>query len=245
MSEHTILVVEDEPSLLLTLEDRLRSEGYGVVTAEDGLSGEEAARQGARDGTVDLLVLDLNLPQKNGLDVCRDLRAAGVDLPILMLTARGEVTDRVVGLKLGADDYLSKPFDMLELLARIEALLRRESRRGTSPTVASSPSADGKAAFGEGDSLVEVDFDAAEVRKGGEPVELSALELRLLRYFVEHPGKVHSRDRLLDEVWGYDATPVTRTVDVHVSSLRQKIEDVPARPRHVVTVHGRGYKFVR
>lgn len=224
-----VLLIEDEPSLVLTLRDRLESEGYEVESVAEGPAGEERAKS----GEFDVVVLDLNLPGKNGLDVCRDLRARGFDTPILMLTARGDVTDRVVGLKLGADDYLPKPFDMLELLARLEALLRRRPVPG-------GRTAEGKVAFGD----VQVDFGAAEVTRGGEAVELSALEWRLLRYLVEHPGRVLARDLLLDEVWGYEATPVTRTVDVHISSLRQKIEDRPSHPKHIVTVHGQGYKFV-
>lgn len=225
--KYKLLLIEDEPSLLLTLEDRLRAEGYEVATESDGQAGyERAARE-----TFDLLLLDLHLPGKNGLDICRDLRREGRDLPILMLTARGQVVDKVVGLKLGADDYLTKPFDTLELLARLEALLRRGRGKATAA-----------ARFGFGD--VEVDFEAAEVKKAHRPVELSALELRLLRYFLERRGKVVSRDELLDKVWGYDSSSMTRTVDVHVSSLRQKIEDQPGKPRHLITVHGQGYKFV-
>ncbi|MDA8017325.1 MAG: response regulator transcription factor [Thermoanaerobaculia bacterium] len=224
-----ILIIEDEPSLVLTLRDRLESEGYDVVAAADGATGEEKAAE----GSFDVIILDLNLPGKNGLDVCRDLRGRGVETPVLMLTARGDVTDRVVGLKLGADDYLPKPFDMLELLARLEALYRRRP-------VSAKPGPDGQAAFGD----VRVDFDGAVVTRGGEELELSALEWRLLRYLVDHPDRVLPRDLLLDEVWGYEATPVTRTVDVHVSSLRQKIEEKPSHPRHIVTVHGQGYKFV-
>ncbi|MEM9555395.1 MAG: response regulator transcription factor [Acidobacteriota bacterium] len=227
MSRARILLVEDEPSLTLTLGDRLRAEGYEVATERDGARGEERARA----GNVDLVVLDLNLPTKNGLDICRDLRRDGVTTPILMLTARADVVDRIVGLKLGADDYLPKPFDTLELLARIEALLRRAPDSFTGGE---------RVRFGD----LRIDFAGAEVVRGEEPIDLSTLELRLLRYFVEHPGKVLSRDELLDKVWGYDATPVTRTVDVHVASLRQKIESVPSKPRHLLTVHGRGYKFV-
>lgn len=223
-----ILLVEDEPSLVLTLGDRLRAEGYEVIVAEDGEQGFLLASE----QRFDLLVLDLNLPKKNGLDVCRDLRQRSVETPILMLTARADVVDKVVGLKLGADDYLTKPFENLELMARIEALLRRApSLRGASP---------GHAQFAD----IRVDFEAAEVTKGGIKLELSALELRLLQYFVEHKNKVLSRNQLLDEVWGYDATPVTRTVDVHVAALRQKLEDVAAKPKLLLTVHGRGYKFV-
>ena len=222
-----ILLIEDEPSLVLTLEDRLRSEGYEVHIANDGLDGYGRALA----EHFDLLLLDLHLPSKGGLDICRDLRREGRDLPILMLTARGQVVDKVVGLKLGADDYLAKPFDMMELAARLEVLLRR-GRAG-------SPAAS-RFSFGD----VVVDFEAAEVKKAGRPVELSALELRLLRHLLDRRGKVVSRDELLDKVWGYDSSSMTRTVDVHVSSLRQKIEDQSGKPRHLITIHGQGYKFV-
>ena len=223
-----ILLVEDEESLILTMQDRLTSEGYDVTVATDG----EAALDAATRRAFDCVLLDVALPKKNGFDVCRDLRQRGVQTPILMLTARGQVIDRVLGLKLGADDYVTKPFEMAELLARIEALLRRSRT-----LVASSADA---YAFGE----VEVDFRRAEVKRDGQPVELSVLELKLLRYLVEHRGSVLTRDELLEKVWGYDATPVTRTVDVHVASLRQKLETNPARPEFIVTVHGMGYKFL-
>ncbi|MEM6792799.1 MAG: response regulator transcription factor [Acidobacteriota bacterium] len=223
-----ILIVEDEPALAMTLEDRLRSEGFAVTACEDG---EEGYRQ-ALEGSFDLLILDLNLPGKNGLDICRDLRQRSVATPILMLTARADLVDKVLGLKLGADDYLTKPFEHMELTARVEALLRRAPGLGSAKART--------AVFGD----VQVDFEAAEVRKAGRGVELSALELRLLEYLLENRGRVLSRERLLDDVWGYDAMPVTRTVDVHVASLRQKIEEVPSKPRFLVTVHGRGYKFL-
>jgi two-component system alkaline phosphatase synthesis response regulator PhoP len=226
--QRRILLVEDEESLILTLQDRLESEGYDVTVARDG---ETALEAGSRNG-FDGIVLDVSLPRRNGFDVCRDLRTRGVQTPILMLTARGQLIDRVLGLKLGADDYLTKPFEMLELLARIEALLRRAR------TLTAS-SADAYA-FG----TVEVDFRRAEVRRANVPVDLSALELKLLRYLVEHRGSVLTRDELLEKVWGYDATPVTRTVDVHIGSLRQKLELNPARPEFILTVHGLGYKFV-
>lgn len=221
-----ILVVEDEAALRLSLSDRLRSEGYEVAVAADGDEGYRRAREEA----FDLVVLDVMLPGRSGFDVCRDLRQEGVATPILMLTARGEVIDRVLGLKLGADDYLMKPFDSLELAARIEALLRR----------AQPDTESGSFAFGD----VRVDFRRMEVTRGGEPVELSALEFRLLRFFVEHRGEALSRDRLLDEVWGYGADVYSRTVDQHVATLRPKVEVDPRRPRHIVTVHGVGYKFV-
>ena len=230
MASERILLVEDEPALVLSLTDRLESEGYAVDAAADGETGLDRA-----GGGYDLIILDLMLPGKSGLDVCRDLRQRGVATPILMLTARGQVVDKVVGLKLGADDYLTKPFDMMELLARIEALLRRARAAAGSPVPTS-----GAYAFGD----VEADFRRAEITRGGEPVELSALEYKLLRYFVEHRGELLGRDVLLDEVWGYDATPQTRTVDVHVASLRHKLEPEPSRPRYIVTVHGLGYKFV-
>jgi two-component system alkaline phosphatase synthesis response regulator PhoP len=221
-----ILVVEDEPGLVLTLSDRLRSEGHEIEVATDG----NAAFEAARAGSFDLVVLDIALPKRSGLDVCRDLRREGVDTPILMLTARAELTDKVVGLKLGADDYLTKPFEMMELLARVEALLRRSGRALVGP---------GAYAFGD----VRVDFRKAEVYRSGEAVALSALEYKLLAYFIERRGVVLSRDELLDRVWGYEATPTTRTVDVHVASLRQKIESNPAKPRWILTVHGLGYRF--
>ncbi len=223
-----ILLVEDEPSLVLTLSDRLISEGFEVEAAGDGETGLQRATAGA----FDLVILDVMLPRKNGFDVCRDLRQRGLEMPILMLTAKGQVADKVVGLKLGADDYLTKPFDMMELSARIESLLRR-ARTPIAPAA-------GSYAFG----TVRVDFRRSEVERAGEQVELSALEFKLLRHFIEHRGEVQSRDRLLDEVWGYDATPTTRTVDVHVASLRQKLEPKAGKPQFILTVHGRGYKFV-
>lgn len=222
-----ILLVEDEPSLVLTLSDRLAAEGYDVETAGDGL----LALARATVQPFDLIVLDVMLPGASGFDVCRDLRQRGIHVPILMLTARAQVVDRVVGLKLGADDYLPKPFDMMELLARIEALLRR----------ARTPLADALGSYAFGD--VVVDFRRAEVTRDGQPLPLSALELKLLRYLIENRGKVISRDELLDRVWGYDAAAQTRTVDVHVASLRQKVEPVPSRPQFILTVHGLGYKF--
>jgi two-component system alkaline phosphatase synthesis response regulator PhoP len=227
MSPPRILFVEDEPGLLLTVPDRITKEGYHVATAADGETGFSRAIE----EPFDLILLDVGLPGRNGFDVCRDLRQRGVQTPILMLTARGQVVDKVVGLKLGADDYLTKPFEMLELLARIEALLRRAPAAGR---------AGDAVRFGD----IDVNFARAEVRKRGAPIELSAREFRLLEYFVGHRGEVVSRDRLLDEVWGYERTPTTRTVDVHVAWLRQKLEPNPKHPKYILTVHGLGYKFV-
>ncbi|MGE4018124.1 MAG: response regulator transcription factor [Pyrinomonadaceae bacterium] len=223
-----VLLVEDEEGLILTLTDRLRSEGFEVLSANDGEKGLDAAAS----QTFDLILLDVMLPKRNGYDVCRDLRQRGIGTPILMLTAKGETIDKVVGLKLGADDYLTKPFEFIELLARIEALLRR------SPANADGQLAD---AFRFGD--ITVDFKRATVMKADSPLELSAMEFKLLQYLIANRGLVHSRDHLLDEVWGYDAMPTTRTVDVHIAWLRQKLEQNPRKPRFILTVHGMGYKF--
>jgi two-component system alkaline phosphatase synthesis response regulator PhoP len=223
---HRVLLVEDEPGLVLTLTDRLAREGYGVETSVDGESGlERAAAEG-----FDLLLLDVMLPRMNGFDVLRELRRRGVDTPVIMLTARGQVVDKVVGLKLGADDYVTKPFDMAELLARVEAKLRRAP--------APARPVDGYQ-FGD----IRIDFRKAEVMKEGRPLELSAREFQLLRYFIEHRGATLTREELLNEVWGYNSMPSTRTVDVHVAWLRQKIEPTPRHPQYVLTIHGLGYKF--
>ncbi len=222
-----VLLVDDEPGLRLTLTDRLESEGYVVEVACDGAEGLAHAAAGAYD----LIVLDLMLPKMGGLDVCRTLRQRGVTTPVLMLTAKSQVTDKVVGLKLGADDYLTKPFETIELLARIEALLRRR---------ASGPQPGGHL-YRFGDVLVDV--RKMEVSRAGQPVELSAREFKLLRHFIEHRGDTLSRDALLADVWGYDETPLTRTVDVHVAGLRQKLEPNPKAPEFILTIHGLGYKF--
>ncbi|HTM31639.1 MAG TPA: response regulator transcription factor [Vicinamibacterales bacterium] len=227
MATARVLLVEDEPGLQLTLSDRLAAEGYQVETAGDG---DTAIRRGGGE-PFDLIVLDVMLPARNGFEVARTLRQQGVMTPILMLTARTQVVDRVVGLKLGADDYLTKPFDTLELLARIEALLRRAP--------ASSGISLERYQFGD----VVVDVRRAEVTKGGTQLELSAKEFQLLRYFIEHRGTTLSRESLLQDVWGYSAMPSTRTVDVHVAWLRQKLEPNSRVPQYILTVHGLGYKF--
>ena len=224
-----ILLVEDEPGLIITLTDRLRSEGYEVVSAVDGRSGFETAQS----ENFDLIVLDVMLPKKNGYDVARDLRQKGITTPILMLTAKGETIDKVLGLKLGADDYLTKPFEVIELLARIEALLRR------APVSSNGHHSDEAYRFGN----VAIDFKRAEVQCKSKPIDLSAMEFKLLQYLIENRGIVHSRDALLDAVWGYDAMPSTRTVDVHIAWLRQKLEENPRHPKFIQTVHGLGYKF--
>jgi DNA-binding response OmpR family regulator len=223
-----VLLVEDEAGLILTLTDRLRSEGFDVTSAEDG----EVGLATALAENFDLIILDVMLPKKNGLDVCRDLRRKNITTPILMLTAKGETIDKVLGLKLGADDYLTKPFEMMELFARIEALLRRSPLTNQNSIE--------KFRFG----AVAIDFRRATVEKENESIELSALEFKLLQYLIEHRGEVLRRDELLDEVWGYDAMPSTRTVDVHIAWLRQKLEENPRYPQFIQTVHGFGYKFV-
>jgi two-component system, OmpR family, alkaline phosphatase synthesis response regulator PhoP len=224
-----ILLIEDEPGLIITLTDRLRSEGYDVVSAIDGKAGFERAEA----ENFDLIILDVMLPKKNGYDVARDLRQKGNATPILMLTAKGETIDKVLGLKLGADDYLTKPFEVIELLARVEALLRRSPMKANGHANGS--------AFKFGD--VAIDFKRAEVQCKSKPVDLSAMEFKLLQFLIENRGIVHSRDSLLDAVWGYDAMPTTRTVDVHIAWLRQKLEENPRHPKFIQTVHGIGYKF--
>lgn len=225
-----ILLIEDEAGLILTLTDRLESENFSVKSATDGESGLQLALS-ENSENFDLIILDVMLPKKNGYDVCRDLRQKNITTPILMLTAKGETIDKVLGLKLGADDYLTKPFEIAELLARIEALLRRASNRRQN-------SAD-SFRFGN----VAVDFRRAEVCKNSDLIELSAMEFKLLQYFIEHRGEFLKRGELLDEVWGYDAMPATRTVDVHIAWLRQKLEENPKYPQYIQTVHGFGYKF--
>jgi two-component system alkaline phosphatase synthesis response regulator PhoP len=221
-----LLLVEDEPGLAMTLTDRLTREGYTVDTTTDG---ESALERGASEA-FDLVLLDVMLPQMNGFDVLRELRRRGMEVPVIMLTARGQVLDKVVGLKLGADDYVTKPFEMAELLARIEAKLRRAPVRTSRGDVHQ---------FGD----IRVDFRKAEVTKEGSPLDLSAREFQLLRYFIEHRGATLTREELLNEVWGYNAMPTTRTVDVHVAWLRQKIEPNPRHPQFILTIHGLGYKF--
>jgi two-component system, OmpR family, alkaline phosphatase synthesis response regulator PhoP len=220
-----ILLVEDEDALRMTLSDRLRSEGYVVDLAADGEQGYEKATR----LPFDLIILDIMLPRCNGLDVCRGIRLAGLATPILLLTARGQTIDKVVGLKLGADDYVTKPFDTMELMARIEVLLRRSAPRL------------GQELYKFGS--IRIDFRGTQVSRNGEPVYLTAREFQLLRYFIEQSGKTLSRTEILREVWGYEGGTFSRTVDVHVASLRQKLEDAPKQPKWIVTVPGLGYKF--
>jgi len=223
-----VLLVEDEPGLVLTLTDRLRSEGYHVSSATDGSAGLALATS----DTFDVMLLDVMLPGMNGFDLCRELRRRAVTTPIIMLTARGQTADKVTGLKIGADDYLTKPFDLLELLARIEVQLRR--------TAAVTGKSAAEYRFGD----ITVNFRKAEVTRNGEALDLSAREFLLLKYLIEHREATLTRDELLNEVWGYHSMPSTRTVDVHVAWLRQKIETNSRHPQYLLTIHGMGYKFV-
>ncbi len=222
-----ILVVEDDPAILRGLADNLKFESYEVLTAADGETGYRLATERKPD----LIVLDLMLPRLSGYEVCRKLRSGGMATPILMLTARGEEADRVLGLDLGADDYVTKPFSIRELLARIRALLRRTQPARALPE---------ELRF---DDIV-VDFRSWEATRGGQPLEMTRKEFSLLRYLASRAGEVVTRDELLNEVWGYESYPSTRTVDNHVAGLRAKIERNPAQPAHLRTVHGVGYKFV-
>jgi two-component system, OmpR family, alkaline phosphatase synthesis response regulator PhoP len=222
-----ILLIEDEVGLVRTLSDLLSQRGYTVDTAVTGEAGLEAATT----QSFDLIILDVMLPGIDGIEVCRRLRRAGLRIPIVMLTARSEISDKITGFEGGADDYVTKPYDSDELLARIAALLRRASFSGA--TDLRSFEFDGK----------RIDFVKSQLHRAGAIVELSERESRLLRYFIEHKGEIVTRERLLQEVWGYQAVPFTRTVDVHIVWLRQKIEEDPRNPRYILTVHGQGYRF--
>ncbi len=222
-----ILIVEDEPAMVAGLRDNFEYEGYEVISAGDGAAGLERALA----DNPDLVVLDVMMPRMSGLDVCKQLKVKRPSLPIIMLTARGQEIDKVVGLELGADDYVTKPFSIRELMARVKAVLRRVSQQLPAGEVYRF-------------SDVEVNIRSNEVRRAGQPVELSAKEFALLAYFVAHPAETLSRDRLLDAVWGYDNYPNTRTVDTHIVHLRQKLEPNSEEPRFILTVHGSGYKFV-
>ncbi|OGD37604.1 MAG: DNA-binding response regulator [Candidatus Aminicenantes bacterium RBG_19FT_COMBO_58_17] len=231
MNEKTrekILIIEDEADLVKGLKLNLADEGYEVDWASDGREGLRRALEEAPD----LVILDIMLPGMNGLDICRELRQKKANIPVIMLTAKGEEVDKVVGLEIGADDYMTKPFSVRELLARIKAHLRREKRepRNVPKTYV----------FGE----VEVDFVHFKVRRAGKESDLTALEVDILRYLIAHKGEVVSRDALLDKVWGYEKFPTTRTIDNHILKLRKKIEEDPSRPRHIFSIYGEGYRFM-
>jgi len=230
-----ILLVEDEEGLVLALEDSLRGEGYDVHAVGEGPAGQREAAS----GRYDLMILDIMLPGRDGFQVCQNLRAAGSSIPILMLTARGTAIDTVMGLRLGADDYLTKPFDMQVLLARVQALLRRARPADAEAGHGAAPRRDASTCFGE----FRLDMDQMRLQRGTEAIALSVQEFRLLEAFIRHPGQVLSREMLLSEAWGYDTQTTTRTVDVHVAWLRQKLGE-KSLPRHLITVRGFGYKFV-
>jgi len=222
-----ILIVEDEPNMVAGLRDNFEFEGYEVITAPDGIAGLERALSESPD----LVILDVMMPRMSGLDVCKQLKSKKPTLPIIMLTARGQEVDKVVGLELGADDYVTKPFSIRELLARVKAVLRRAGPGAKQQE---------KYSFGE----VEVNVRSCQVSRKGKALDFSSKEFELLKFFLHHPGETLSRDRLLEEVWGYDHFPTTRTVDAHIVRLRQKVEPKPDEPRFILTVHGTGYKFV-
>ncbi len=231
-----ILFVEDETAFAVGLIDRLHAEGYEVEWAQSGPAGFDAALE----RPFDLIILDVMLPGKNGFDICRDLRRESVAAPVLMLTARGEVVDRVVGLKLGADDYVQKNCEPVELMARIEALLRRTHDAALPRRLHDAPSEPGLAEFGD----VRVDFHKNEITRAGAPVAVPRAELRLLKYLIERRGSVVSREELLENVWGLNGDTLSRTVDVHMAGLRKKLEPDPRYPRYILTIKGAGYKLV-
>ncbi len=224
-----ILIIEDDPAILKGLQISLKEEHYSVTSASDGYAGYKFAQK----DNFDLIILDLMLPGKNGQEICRELRAQGNTTPIIMLTSKKEESDKVLGLELGADDYVTKPFSIRELLARIKALLRRSS------------SGDNFCADSCSFGSVHIDFKRQEATKNNLPVKLSVKEFEILRFFIDHEQEVVHRDMLLNEVWGYETFPTTRTVDTFILNLRKKIEDNPSHPVHLLTVHGAGYKFLK
>ncbi len=223
-----ILIIEDDPAISKGLTDVLKEEHYEVVTEEDGEKGFKFAQ----NENIALIILDLMLPSKNGIEICSELRKKGINTPILMLTSKKEEMDKVLGLEVGADDYLTKPFSVMELLARVKALLRRKQELVKDIEEYS---------FGS----VHIDFKKQTALKNNKPIELSTTEFKILKYFIEHEGEVVTRDNLLDKVWGYDVFPTSRTVDNYILSLRKQIEDNPSEPKHLLTVPKAGYKFVK
>ena len=223
-----ILIIEDDPATVAGLSDTLTEEHFEVSTVMSGQMGYESAK----DGGFDLIILDLMLPEKSGIDVCKDLRKIGISTPILMLTGKKEEIDKVIGLEIGADDYVTKPFSIRELVARVKALLRRPQE--IRPEIEEYSFSD-----------IEIDFKKQEAKKGNKPIELSAMEFKVIKHFVQREGEVIDRNKLLDEVWGYQNYPSTRTVDNFILNLRKKIEDDHSEPKHLLTVHGAGYKFVK
>jgi len=225
---HKILIIEDDPATLTGIDETLKEEHFDVSTVMSGQMGYEKARE----GKYDLIILDIMLPEKNGIDICKDLRRDGVNTPILMLTGKKEEIDKVIGLEIGADDYVTKPFSIRELVARVKALLRRPQE--IRPEVE-------EYSFNN----VYLNFKKQEAKKGNQHIELSVMEFKVMKYFIQREGEVIERNKLLDEVWGYENYPSTRTVDNFILNLRKKIEDDHSNPKHLLTVHGAGYKFVK
>ena len=223
-----ILIIEDDPATLTGIEETLKEEHFDVSTVMSGQMGYEKAKE----GKYDLIILDLMLPEKNGIDICKDLRRDGINTPILMLTGKKEEIDKVIGLEIGADDYVTKPFSIRELVARVKALLRRPQE--IRPEVE-------EYSFDN----IYLNFKKQEAKKGNNPVELSVMEFKVMKYFIQREGEVIERNKLLDEVWGYENYPSTRTVDNFILNLRKKIEVDHSNPKHLLTVHGAGYKFVK
>lgn len=223
-----ILIIEDDPAIRLGLTDAFTREGYSVTESDSGDKGFNLGLS----GNFDLIILDLILPNKDGIEICKDLRSEGVKTPIIMVTSRKEEIDKILGLEIGADDYVTKPFSIRELIARVKALIRRSTYE---------PGNIEEVAFAD----LKINFKKQEMFKANNPIKLSATEYRILHYFIDHEGEVISRDKFLDEVWGYDSYPTTRTVDNYILSLRKKIEDDPSNPKHLLTAHKVGYKFVK
>jgi DNA-binding response OmpR family regulator len=226
-----VLVVEDDASMLMGLKDNLEYENYEVTTATNGVDGLKLAQ----DNSYDLIILDVMLPQMDGFEVCRQVRTVDEDVPIIMLTAKNQEIDKVVGLKLGADDYITKPFSIREVLARLEAVLRRQ-HRGTHPSTPKIQSYE----FSD----VKVDFRKCMAYKGKQTIELTHYEVEILKVLIGNKEEPISRNRMLDEIWGFELFPTTRTIDNHIVKLRQKLEEDPKDPKHIITVHGIGYKFL-
>ena len=223
-----ILIIEDEQDLIKGLKLNLSDEGFDVDWAVNGAEGLRKAIE----ETPDLIILDIMLPEMNGLEVCRELRQKKIDIPIIMLTAKGGEIDKVVGLEIGADDYITKPFSIRELLARIKVQLRRVDREEKAVSEVYS--------FGD----IEIDFAQFKVIRKGKEIDLTSLEMEILKYFVAHQGKVITRDDMLDKIWGYESYPTTRTIDNHILKLRKKIEEDPSHPRFILSVYGGGYRFI-
>ncbi len=223
-----ILIIEDDPATLTGIEETLKEEHFEVSTVMSGQMGYDKAKE----GKYDLIILDIMLPEKNGIDICKDLRKNNVNTPILMLTGKKEEIDKIIGLEIGADDYVTKPFSLRELVARVKALLRRPQE--IRPEVE-------EYSFDN----IYLNFKKQEAKKGNNPVELSVMEFKVMKYFIQREGEVIERNKLLDEVWGYENYPSTRTVDNFILNLRKKIEDDHSNPKHLLTIHGAGYKFVK